>query len=280
MSFHRLSPVANRVIVAMAVFTFASWSLLAGALLAWEPGRSAARRVVTGLSDRLAERDRDVPPARSSVNALTLASDSRSGFVYSTEDGDSDFAWALVDGDGDVNILDGSDWRHVRERGRRGEPHFWFRESGEEYVVTDLAIVAEVRRVTGPMRELGRQMGELGGVMGKHGAAMGRLGGRMGALGARLGMLETRIALSSDSREERAEARAETRELREEIQRMQSEMSQQQQKHAGRQRELSRRMSELSSRQQEACRKARLEVREIARRALRDGKAGRPHANA
>ena len=279
MSFHRLSPVANRALVAIGVFTFASWSLLAAALFAWEPGRAAAQSVVARVAARWPSSHRHVAHPRVPLGALTLASNSGSGFVYSTGDDGTDFAWALLDEDGEV-FIDGGNSRRVREQGRRGEPLFWFREGGEDFVVRDAALVAEVRKATATMRELGRQMGELGGEMGKHGAEMGRLGGRMGALGARLGMLETRIAMDSATPEERAEARAATRELREEIRRMQSDVSSRQTRHAGRQRELSRRMSELSSRQQAASRKARIEVREIARRALRQGKAGRPHANA
>jgi hypothetical protein len=39
-------------------------------------------------------------------------------------------------------------------------------------------------------------------------------------------------------------------------------------------------MSELSERHQRVLREVRAEIRELARRALREGKAERPHANA
>ena len=279
MSFHRLSKTANRALVVLAVFTFASWSLMAAVLLAWEPGRSAAGRGVARVAERVSATQRHRHAARSGLAALSLASTAGSGFVYSTEEGESDFSWGLLEDDGDVWI-DNGDRRRVHASGRHGEPRFWFREDGVEYVVTDPALVAEVRRATQPMRELGHQMGELGGEMGKHGAAMGRLGGRMGAISARLAMLEARAARRATSRADRAEADAASREMRAEIKRVRETFSAEQEMRAGRQRELSRRMSELSSSQQQACRRARLEVREIARRAQREGKAERPHANA
>ena len=279
MSFHRLSPTVNRVLLALAVFTFASWSLMAAVLLAWEPWRSAASRGVARIAERVSVTRRHRHHAGSGLATLSLASTVGSGFAYSTEAGESDFSWGLLDDDGDVWIENGDRHRVHASRGN-GELRFWFREGGEEFIVTDPALVADVRRATQPMRELGQQMGELGGEMGKRGAAMGRLGGRMGALSARLALLEVRAARRTTSRADRAEADAASREMRAEMQRMQEDFSAQQEKHAGRQRELSRRMSELSARQQEACRRARLEVREIARRAQREGKAGRPHANA
>jgi hypothetical protein len=39
-------------------------------------------------------------------------------------------------------------------------------------------------------------------------------------------------------------------------------------------------MSELSAKHQRVLREVRAEIRDIARRALREGKAERPHANA
>ncbi len=279
MSFHQLSPSANRVLVALAMFTFASWSLAAAALLAWAPGQRVALRTAARVVERLSPRRHHAPRAVPAMPVLSLASANGYGYSYSDDPSAGDFAWGLLDQDGDVWI-EGGDSRRVRAQGRKGEPYFWFREGREEYVVRDPATVAEVREATEPLRVLGRRMGEVGGEMGRQGAAMGKLGGRMGAVGARLGMLETRLAMRAASRSERSEAEATLRELRAELDRMQRGISAEQAKHAGEQRELSRRMSELSARHQEALRDARIRVREIARRAVREGKAGRPHANA
>ena len=277
--FHRLSPTANRVLMALAVFTFACWSLAAAALLTWGPGRAVALKTVSRIAARIAERRaiHRVHPHITTISAVRLASSN--GYDYGYDQADPGFSWSLDDGEGSV-FTDARDGRRARSEGRGGQPTFWFREDGEEYVVTDPAIVAEVRRATQPVRELGRQMGVVGGEMGRHGAEMGRLGGRMGAMGARLAILEARMARRSASRAARADIEQSTREMRAELQRLQDELSTAQERHAGRQRELSRRMSELSAQHDAAYRKAKAEVREIARKAQRQGKAERPHANA
>jgi hypothetical protein len=281
MPFPRLSPIANRVLLALAVFTFACWSLAAAALLTWGPGSTVALKSVGRIAARISPRRHvHARPRFRSPLALELASARVAGYTYSTGDGDPDFAWALIDGEGETTI-DASDGRRpLRTRDDHGPARFWFRDGDDEYEVTDPAIVSDVQRAAAPVRELGREMGVVGGEMGKRGAVMGRLGGKMGALGARLAILESRLVRRSISRSERAEIEAATREMRGQLRRLQSELSTEQGSHARSQRELSRRMSVLSARHQAACRKARLEVREIARRAQRQGKAGRPHANA
>lgn len=280
MPFPRLSRTANRVLMALAIFTFACWTLVAAALLTWAPGRAVAMKTAARIAERITSRKHvHVTPRAARPIAFELAS-SAAGFAYSTgDDPDSDFAWAFVDDDGSAWV--DTDRRRVETTAKHGPARFWFRgEDGEEYTITDPEIVDDVRRAAEPVRELGREMGELGGEMGRHGAEMGRLGGRMGALGARLAILESRLAGRSASRAERNRAEASVRRMRDELKTLQSELSTQQGRHAGRQQELSRRMSELSARHQEAYKKAKVEVREIARKALREGKAGRPHANA
>lgn len=279
--FHRMTPTANRALMALAIFTFACWSLAAAAVLTWGTGRAVALKTVSRIAERIAERRaiHRLHPRLSTISAVRVAD--ASGYAYGTslDEADPDFSWSLLDGEGTM-FTDSYDGHRFEARGRKGEPTFWFRDGDEEYVVTDPALVSEVRRVTQPVRELGHEMGALGGEMGKHGAEMGKLGGRMGALGARLAILESRMARRSASRAARSQMEASTREMRDELQRLQSELSTEQGNHARRQRELSRRMSELSARHNAAYRKAKVEVREIARRAQRQGKAERPHANA
>ena len=277
--FHRLSPTANRVLMALAVFTFACWALAAAAVLTFGIGRAVAVKTVARIAERIAHRRaiHRVHPQIAPISALRLASSNGYTYGWSNDEGDSDFSWSYFDGNDSVF----NDWRDGRRlRGFKGQPAFWFREDGEEYVVTDPVIVSDVRRATEPVRELGREMGAIGGEMGRHGAQMGRLGGRMGAMGARLAILESRLARRPASRAARAGIERSTRAMREELQRLNEDLSSRQNQHARRQQELSRRMSELSAQHGTAYRKAKAEVREIARKAQRQGKAERPHANA
>ena len=262
--FHRLTPTANRVLMMLAVFTFACWALAAAAVLTWGPGHAVALKTVSRIAERIAvgRAIHSVHPRFSTISALRLASTNDYTYGFSDDDSDPDFSWSLQDGEG---TLTDSQERHRFHS--KGEPTFWFRDQDVEYVVTDPALVAEVQRATEPMRELGRQMGELGSEMGMHGAAMGRMGGRMGAMGARLAILESRMARRSISRSARSSMEQSSREMRDELQRLQAEFSTEQGKHARRQRELSQRMSELSARHNVALRKAKAEVREIARKA-------------
>jgi hypothetical protein len=250
-------------------------------VLTWGPGRAVALKTVSRIAGRIAERRaiHRVHPHIATISAVRLASSNGYTYGFSNDEADRDFSWSLFDGEDSV-INDWHDGQSYSSRGEKGKPSFWFREDGEEYVVTDPEIVAEVRRVSQPVRELGRQMGEVGGEMGRHGAEMGRLGGRMGAMGARLAILESRMARRSASRAARAEMEQSTREMRDELQRLQEQLSTVQNRHASRQRELSQRMSELSAQHSAAYRRAKAEVREIARKAQRQGKAERPHANA
>jgi len=215
----------------------------------------------------------------SSSSQCSSASDAASAvdYSYGYSDEDGDFSWTVT-GDGDDMIV--SDRYSRRVRAHAGdEPAFWFRENGESYVVRDPTLVKEARRTCEPLRAVGREMGQVGSEMGKHGAAMGRIGGRMGALGARLARLELRVA-SRASAESGAAMREQMSEMRAELSRLQEQLSDQQAEHAVRQRELSRRMSVLSARHERVLKDVRQQMRELARRAQREGKAERPHANA
>jgi gas vesicle protein len=276
MSHRTLSPFANRACSAIAIFTLASWTLIAATFLAWAPARDA---LGLGLSAAAANvLPRTGGHEHPAGAAIELASSTAAGFSYGRGEDETAFSWNVSDGDEAV-ILDGRASRRLRDGGARGEPLFEFREDGEWYVVRDPALVEEARRAAAPLREVGREMGRVGGEMGRHGAAMGRIGGRIGALGARIGLLEARLARSTSARSV-ATIRAQADQLRAELSRLQDDLSRRQSSHASQQRELSRRMSELSERHQRVLREVRAEIRELARRALREGKAERPHANA
>jgi hypothetical protein len=268
------SPLVNRVLVVVGVFTFASWTLIAALLLSWAPARAAAQRTVARVAASLpgsrgpASTCTETPTVVPFEAQVTAGSD-EFGYSFGDDAGDDGegFSWSLTGGEPDAN----GNSRATRLR---------FRQDGEDYVVRDPVLVAEAQRATEPMRQTGHEMGVLGAEMGRHGAAMGRLGGQMGALGARLAALNVRLIDQSDSRASREATRAQIDELHGDLAKLRAKLSAKQSAHAGRQRELSRRMGELSARHAELSREASARVREIARRALREGKAERPHANA
>jgi hypothetical protein len=273
----------GRVIVGLGVFTFAFWALLAAAFVAWSPSRSAAMAAVSRVgSHSVHATDAVSAPRTGKDDSCTAMCDDAAGYSYDSStgtDGD-DFGWAVLDAGNDM-VIDGGEPAHVREHARRGQPLFWFRDGDDEFWVTDRGIVDEARRASARVQTLGREIGKVGAEMGRHGAEMGRIGGRMGSIGARMGMVEARIAsnpnLSSEDRERQREV---LNDLRDQLRELQRELDTQQGEHARSQRQLSRRMSELSAQHEAALREARTQLRELARRARREGKAERPHANA
>lgn len=272
----------GRVIVGLGVFTFASWALVAAAFLVWSPSRGVALAAVNHVASHAVRASDAVstPDTRDDSCAAMCDDASAYSYDYSTGDESGDaFAWAVLDAGNDM-VIDGGEPQHVREHARHGQPVFWFRDGGDEFWVTDRAIVDEARRATARVQALGQEMGKVGAEMGRHGAAMGRLGGRMGSIGARVGMVEMRIASSNLSSEDRERQREKLGELRDQLDDLQRQMDSEQGEHERSQRALSRRMSALSAEHEAALREARERLRELASRARREGKAERPHANA
>ncbi len=197
-----LASIANRALLAIAVFTFASWTLAAALLLAWAPARAAAHRTLAHLASTWPVAPE---PSRASADAariapLMAAASARTSSFSFGDDGDA--------------------------------------------------------------------------------AETGRLGGPLGTAGARLAAIEARCATRAAARGSADEARAHIDEMRPELAKLREELSLKRAAHADRQRALLRRLSELSARQREVSSEVRERVRELARRALREGKAERPHANA
>ena len=305
--FHRLSPTANRALMALGVYTFATWTILAALLLTWAPVRAAAVRTVARVAARWPMQRSVLPESiapfaiapvvtatASAPECVSTCSESVSASEAST------FSWTDGESDADSWNVEGSDLSYgysdddnAGDGGFRwsltgGEPdadgntraRLRFRENGEEYVVRDAALVAEARRAAQPLQKLGHEMGRVGAEMGRHGAEMGRLGGQMGAAGARLAAMQARLAGRSYAEDRRDEVRAEIEELRTQLEQLREELGERQARHAVRQRELSRRMSQLSAQHREVRREVNRQMREITRRSLREGKAERPHANA
>jgi len=279
MSLFWSSPL-GRVVVGLGVFTFAFWALAAAAFFAWSPGRGVAMAAVTHLASHAVRATGAVAaPATGNDSCTDTCTDD--SYSYSTgSDDEQGFAWAVLDTDNDL-VIDGGEPNHVRAYARRGQPLFWFRDDGDEFWVTDRALVDEARRATAPVKASGQEMGRVGAEMGRHGAAMGRVGGRMGSIGARLAMMEARLASNPDlSTAELEHQREMLNEMRGQLRELQSQLDGQRDEHERAQRQLSRRMSELSARHEAALGEARAKLREIATRARREGKAERPHANA
>jgi len=261
----------HRALVALAVFTFASWGLIAAAIFLWAPGRSLAASAVSRVARAAA-----VSPSAGSLAAAAMTDLVPCGgrCVYSfagMDDSSPDFSWSVKSGN-DVDSEDASD-HHAAAAGR---DEFWFRDQGDEYVVHDHAIVGEVRDAVRPLREMGRQMGDVGREMGRRGAAMGRLSGKLGLLSGKLAFLEVRASREGSSRATREEIAR----LREQMAELRARIGHGAWTDRYDRDRLSIRMHELSERNKEMLRQVRERVREISRRARREGKAERPHANA
>ena len=257
----------HRALVALAVFTFASWGLIAAAILLWAPGRGLAANAVARIAHAAAVTPAAGPLAAAAMTDVVPCS----GIAYSFADAPApDFSWT-VGGDGET-VAD--DWSRGRSPAT-GRNEFWFRDGNDEYVVHDPMIVQQVREVSRPLRDMGREMGDVGRAMGRRGAMIGRLSGRLGELSAKLALLQVRAARAGSSRESREQVerlRGEMADLRAQLMR---------DAWTGHDRaRLSYRMRELSTARREALREVRERVREISRRARREGKAERPHANA
>jgi hypothetical protein len=269
----------HRALLAVALFTFASWVLIVAALLVWTPGRGMAAGALARVARAASAAPDAVPLAAVAISDLAVPCATGSATAVDSGPDSKDFSWCLFDGDGDVWIDDGdADGRDFN--GHSGAPGFWFRDHGSEFVVRDPALVAEVRAAAEPLRAAGRELGAVGREMGRNGARVGRLGGRMGMLGARMALIEARIARGDVAREDRDEVEASVRALRSRMEELRTEMERERFAHDDEQRELSHRMSEASARHREVLRDVREKVRAIAARARREGKAERPHANA
>ena len=273
----------GRLAIGLGVFTFAFWALAVAVFFAWSPSRGVAMAAASRLASRPVRAAAAVTTPDTQDDSCSAMCDDAAGYSYgynTGSDADQDFAWAVLDTGNDM-IIDGGEADHVRANARRGQPLFWFRDGGDEFFVTDRALVDEARRATAGIQAISHEMGKVGYEMGRHGAAMGSIGGRMGSIGARVAMVEARLASDPDlSTAELEHQRDQLREMRAQLRELQSQLDSQQSEHTRAQHELSRRMSELSAKHEAALREARTKLRAIAAKARREGKAERPHANA
>lgn len=188
MSPSGFSPVVGRALLAVAVFTLASWVLIAGALVLWAPGRSLAAGAVSRVARAATATPAAAPLAAAALADLVMPCGNTSSYGYDTSPGAQAFGWCLIEGDGQVWVDDGGSNRG-RFNGRTSEPRFWFRDHDSEYVVRDPPLVEEVREATRPLRAVSEQMGALGAEMereqSEHGAEQPALSHRMSELSAR-----------------------------------------------------------------------------------------------
>jgi hypothetical protein len=269
----------HRALLAVAVFTFASWVLIVGALLVWTPGRGMAAGALSRVARAASAAPNAVPLATAALSDLALPCATGRSNTYDIGPDSQEFAWCLIEGGGNLWIDDDGSSGHSFN-GRSGGPCFWFRDQGREYVVRDPAVLAEVRDAAEPLRDATRELSAVGREMGRNGARLGRLGGHMGALRARMALIEARMARGDLPRDEREDVNASLRELRTRMAELQAQVERERFAHDDEQLSLSHRMSELSARHHEVLRDVRAKVRAIGERALREGKAERPHANA
>lgn len=203
-----------------------------------------------------------------------------SSYAFGT---DADFEYALIEGgtDGDRTISSSGSWEEIQRIGEKYKgPLFWFARDGRVYVVRDAALLAEARRILRPVQELGAKQGKVGALQGRLGARQGRLGREQGRLGAKQGMLGARLgSLASaaawggdDERASRSELRRIEEEM-EELGRAQEALARRQEPLAEQQGVLGEQQAELGRRQATASKKAGMELRRLADRAIDGGKA-------
>ena len=100
--------------------------------------------------------------------------------------------WALVHRDG--RSMDGGPGAWPRARALVGKTlgdYLWFIKDGQEYLIDDAGVIAEIESWFKPLEELGHEQGELGEKQGALGEEMGKLGEEM----ARLGLEMARVTV-------------------------------------------------------------------------------------
>ena len=217
--------------------------------------------------------------------AAALPSTARaSSYAFGSDDTDK-FEFALVEADDERGSTISVTSRSLEsiERLKDQEPgaFFWFTLDGRSYLVREPATVEEAMRITAPMRELGRKQGKLGAKQGALGARQGEIGGQQGALGARQGALGARLAAlamnaayDGDSKATRTR-REKIEEEMEDLGRQIEELSRRMEPLNAEQEILAEQQSALGRQQESASRKAIAELRRLAERARKDGRAQR-----
>jgi len=217
--------------------------------------------------------DEDAPNHGSTT---TIGDDWAYGTAYGTESRNGNqFSFAVLSAGAhasmslsDLDFVDQLDDLQ-KEADRNGHGVFWFRIDGESYRVTDPVFVKNAQAIVKPMARAGAKQGEWGAKMGELGAQMGEIGalqGRMGALRAQIALHRIGDAGAEgdldDLERELDQIQAEFRDLRTE-QRAQSDKM----------RELGKEQKKAGKKTKEEVKGAQNALRDLARRAIAEGKA-------
>src|SRR4051794_27450492 len=91
----------HRALVALAVFTFASWGLIAAAIFLWAPGRGLAASAVSHVARAAA------PPAAGSLAAVAMTDllpcGGRAYWLATSDETSPDFSWSVRGAGDDVS---------------------------------------------------------------------------------------------------------------------------------------------------------------------------------
>lgn len=190
------------------------------------------------------------------------------------------------------------DMERARRHRRDGEPLLWFIRDGDEYIVRDAALLAEVRRIWTEVGRIGAEQGAIGAKQGALGARQGEIGAKQGLLGAEQGIIGAKqgtlgarqAALSAReagglSAEQRAAIERERQAIEQDMRALDAEMRALDAKMRELERPmrdlgddmeaLGREMEQLGTKMEEASRKAGAEMRELLDTAIRSGAAQR-----
>jgi bla regulator protein blaR1 len=203
------------------------------------------------------------PPARTAQPSLT--------YVYLAADDHTSMS-------GDTRDLE-----RVRGLAHGKRPVLWFRDAGQEYVVRDASVLAELDATWKPVEQLGAELGKLGARQGELGAQQGKLGARQGLLGTRLGTLAVRASvldlcasndrLSTADRaalaKQRAQLDTQQRALEQDMKALEPPMKQLSLQMEA----LGKEMKPLGDQMEVVSRKAEAELRALIRRAIASGAA-------
>jgi chromosome segregation ATPase len=188
--------------------------------------------------------------------------------------GTQNFSGSLTDDDGDA-----MEKVRAKEQGR----FLWFRLAGKNYVVHDPQALDQVREIMQPQEELGRRQGALGDQQSRLGDKQSDLGERQSKLGEEQSRISERASDLSAKLSEGDLTRAQRDALEREIDDLrarqvalsdaQSQLGELQSQLGVDQSDLGRKQSELGRLQSEASVTLQRQMRELAGKLVKDGRA-------
>lgn len=175
-----------------------------------------------------------------------------------------DFSYALVAKGGDMKVGAGhsDDWERIQhhEAAPSGE-YLWFKQGGQDYVITDAALIAQARAAMRPMLDVGERMNAIGERMSEHGEVLSQYGEAMAERGRREAD-EALSAVAADEPPVRPVPPAEEEEAEARMEEASEAMS-----------ALSKDIEALNERHERAAAKTEAQVHALAQEALASGRA-------